>query len=241
MKLILSGGGIGDKCHESYKLFSKLVKNKKVLFVPFANDEMSYQEALEWFKGEINGFGIKQVDMIESPNDLTLEKLNSYGGVYVSGGNTFKLLSELKQSNAFINLMKFCETECVIMGASAGATLFGKSIDTCLRNELKIIASDSNYIELKETDGLNKAFGFSLFVHYRVKESQYDATEIRVNQLLRDGHDLICIPEESSVFINDDVIKVIGDMPVEVITQNYRKSFSSNCKVDVLSFAKESE
>lgn len=232
MKLILNGGGVGEKCKTSYKRFAELLAGGKVLFVPFANDEMTYSEAFEWFKNEVNSVGISDIEMINTPEELNDKLLKKFAGVYISGGNTFLLLKELKKCSAFKVLEDYLKTNCIIMGGSAGATIFGKSIDTCLRDDLNIIASDDNYVNLKETSGLNVIGGYSFFVHYRVKERQYEATEERVKRLLKDGHKLLCLPEETSIYIDDSCCRIIGDAPAELITASNRKILNQNDKVN---------
>lgn len=224
MKFILNGGGIGEKCHTSYKKFAEIVDGKKVLFVPFANDEDSPENAVEWFKKEVAPFGIVDIETINSPDVLTKNFLKKFGGIYFSGGNPFLLLSVLKNSCAFDEIKDFLKGDGVIMGGSAGASIFAKSVDSALKDDLKIIASDENIVGLKDTRGFDVAQGFSFFVHYRVKEKQYEATEMRVQRLLADGHNLICLPEETSLFIDDNKMTIIGDLPAEVITLSMRKT-----------------
>lgn len=223
MKLILNGGGIGEKCAKSYKKFAEEVNGQTVLFIPFANDEDTPENSLNWFKNEVLPYGITKIEMPHSPEELTKVKLESVGGIYFSGGNTFLLLSLLKKCKAFKEIKKFLKGDGVIMGGSAGTTIFGKSIDTCLKDDLKIIASDENVVGLKDTKGFNAAGGYSFFVHYRVKERQYEATEIRVNRLLKDGHKLICLPEETSLFIDNGKMSIIGEIPAEIISKKKRK------------------
>lgn len=222
MKFILNGGGTGEKCRKSYQKFAELVNGQKVLFIPFANDEQSPEEALEWFKAEVEPFGITNIEMAKSPQELSISRLKSVGGVYFCGGNTFLLLATLKKCKAFKVVKEYCKHDGVIMGGSAGTTIFGKSIDSCLKDDLKIIASDENIVGLKDTRGFNVAGGYSFFVHYRVKERQYEATEMRVQRLLADGHNLICLPEETSLFIQNGRMSIIGDRPAEVVTPNGR-------------------
>lgn len=234
MSLILSGGGSSEKSFLSYKKFAEELKGGSVLFVPFANDEMSYDEALEWFKNEVKDFGITQIYMIEKPEELSLEFLRGFSGVYFSGGNAFQLLSVLKSCNAFQIVKEFMKKDIVIMGSSAGTTIFGKSADTCLRNELKIVASDKNNVGLKDTDGLNAVGGFSFLVHYKLLERQYADTEKRVQELLKDGHKLICLPEETSLYVNNGKISIIGDLPAEVVFCNSRKVLYQNEDVEFI-------
>lgn len=228
MKLILSGGGIGEKCKVSYEKFAKEVNGGNVLFIPFANDESTTSEALEWFKNEVKPYNINNVEVVNNPTELTKEKLENFKGVYVSGGNAFLLLSILKEYNVFNVLKDYLQTDGVLMGGSAGATVFGRDINACLKDDLKIVASDENYVNLKDTEGFNAVDGYDFFVHYKLKESQFDATEERVQRLLQNGHKLICLPEETSVFVENGKMQIIGEKPAEVITKNFRKIVEVN-------------
>ena len=107
MKLILSGGGIGKKCEKSYLKFAKELQGGKVLFIPFANDEQSPQEAFEWFKDEVSVFGINDIEMVTNVNSINREFLDRFKGIYFCGGNTFLLLDILKKSKKFGLLQKF--------------------------------------------------------------------------------------------------------------------------------------
>lgn len=230
MKLILNGGGSGKKCHKSYKKFKQLVGEKKVLFIPFANDEMSYDQALEWFKEELKPYGIKDIVMIKNVKDLTLDLLKSVGGVYLSGGNAFLLLSILKSCDVFKILKEYLYSDCVFMASSAGVTVCGKNINSCLRDDLKIAASDKNNIGLKNTEGFNIVEGYSFLVHYKLIEEQYSQTELKVQRLLKENYKLICLPEETSLYIEDGKITIMGDKPCEVITNLERKNIRQNEK-----------
>jgi len=232
MKLILNGGGIGEKCRLSYQKFAQLVNDQAVLFIPLANNEDTPENSLEWFKKEVEPYGITNIEMVSDTKKLTKKYLEKFGGVYFSGGNAFLLLSLLKSCNAFNEVNDFLQTDCVVMGASAGTTVFGKDINSCLKDDLKIIASDENIVNIKDTKGFNAAEGFSFFVHYRVKERQYEATEMRIQRLLAEGHHLICLPEETSLFIENGKMSIIGDLPAEVITKNFRKVFNPGEVVD---------
>lgn len=233
MNLILSGGGVGEKSYWAYKKFAEKLKGESVLFIPFANDEMTYDEALDWFKQEVKDFGITQIEMIEDPKKLTLELLKSFGGVYICGGNAFKLLLILKSCNAFKVIKEFLKEDGVIMGSSAGVTIFGKSADTCLKDDLRIAASDENKVNLKDTDGLNAVNGYSFFVHYKLKPSQYEDTDKRVKRLLKDGHKLICLPEETSLFVENDKISIIGSLPAEIFTTSVKEIADPNKGIDL--------
>jgi dipeptidase E len=216
MKLILCGGGSEDQVKESYEIFAKEVKGGKVLYIPLAWNHGNMENCIDWLKGELLPYGITNIEDVLDAKEITKEKLAKCSGVFIGGGNTFKLLKMLKETDAFDNLNEFLNNGGIIMGGSAGALIFGKSIDTCLKTELNISSTDENLVGLKDTSGFNKIKGYSLFVHYKRKPEQNEQTLLNINRLLKDGHKLICLPEETSVWINNNEIKIIGQNPAEI-------------------------
>lgn len=222
MKLILNGGGSGEQIKESYALFKSLVGVGKVLYLPFAWLG-EYSGCLDWFSGEMELANIKNFEMATKASDLTKEKLSSVKALFIGGGNTYKLLKELKTTCAYENIKQFMSRDdSVIMGGSAGALIFGKDIDTCLADGLDIsCCNDVNAVNLLGTSGFNCIKNFSILPHYHKKETQYADSEKRVQKLIAKGYNLICLPEESSIFISDGKFKIIGSKPA-VIRQNGR-------------------
>lgn len=224
MKIILNGGGYGERVSESYRLFSSLVKNKKIMYIPLAWENGSYESCLDWFEKEMQPFGDFDIDLITSAEQITTQRLNKVDGIFIGGGNTYKLLKMLKESAAFNNLKEYAQKDRgVIMGGSAGALIFGKSIETCIKDDLNIEScDDENLVGLKETDGFGFVGDFSILPHYKKKPKQIENTKQRIQRLLSKNYKLICIPEDSSVFISGDEMKVVGSQPVEIITGNQR-------------------
>lgn len=226
MKLVLNGGGSGESVRESYKLFSELVGDKKVLYIPLAWNHGNIENCINWFRSEIEPFGVTDIEQILDINTLTIEKLKSAGGVFIGGGNTYKLLKLLKDNNVFDNIYNIIDCNIVFMGSSAGALIFGENIDACLKDELEISScSDENLVGLKDTNGFNVVKGYSILPHYKKHEEQIVNFEKRIERLLNNNFKLICIPEESSVYVQNDEIKVIGSKPIEVITKDKRKEY----------------
>ena len=130
MKLILSGGGDGEQVKESYELFANLVNKGKVLYIPLAWNHGGMETCINWLKSELLPFGITEIQDVLDAKYITKEVLSECKGVFIGGGNTFKLLKVLKETEAFDNLLEFLNNGGVVMGGSAGALIFGKSIDT---------------------------------------------------------------------------------------------------------------
>jgi len=227
MKLILSGGGSGKQVEESYKLFCSVVGEGKVLYIPLAWNHGDYDGCKAWFADEMKPFGVTNFEMVTDAKKITKAKLENVVGIFIGGGNTYKLLKMLKDTQAFGAIQEFLKREDgVIMGGSAGALIFGKSIDTCLDDGLILKSCvDHNEVGLKDSTGFDCLGGFSILPHYKKLPEQYDTFKLRISRLLKDGFKLVCIPEESSVLIENGKCSAIGKRPVEVFENN--KQFQS--------------
>ncbi len=62
--------------------------------------------------------------------------------------------------------------------------------------------------------------------HYKKLPEQYADTKKRVDKLLNQGYKLICLPEETSLWINGDKFEIIGDKPAEIF--NGRENVINN-------------
>lgn len=230
MRLILSGGGSGKEVEESYQLFAESVKGGKVLYVPLAWEDETYAGCLDWLKGDLKPFGVNNIEMVTNANQITKEKLNTVKGVFIGGGNTYKLLKYLEESCAFENLKEYAmRNDTVVMGGSAGALIWGESIDTCKDDGLGIkYICDINNVGLKDTSGFKMLNGYSLLVHYKKKEEQNGLTNQRIERLLEEGYKLVCLPEETSLVVEDKKCYIIGSKPAEIILKNQRKIATKN-------------
>lgn len=224
MRLILNGGGSDMQIKESLGLFASEVNGGKVLYIPLAWENGKMEECINWFRGQVSEFGITNIEQILDPNDLTKEKLKEASGVFIGGGNSYKLLKLLKETPAFENLKEYIKNDGLIMGGSAGALIFGESVDTCLKDELVIKScNDENKVGLKDTKGFNCIDGYSILPHYKKLPEQYTNTQKRVKKLIKQGYKLVCLPEETSLWINGNQIKVVGEKSAEIFAGETQK------------------
>lgn len=229
MRLILNGGGSGEDVKESYELFAKEVNGGRVMYIPLAWNHGPCEECIHWFNSEMTPFGISDVDLITDAKQITKEKLKNVSGVFIGGGNTYKLLKYLKETPAFENLKEYIENGGLVMGGSAGALIWGRSIDTCKDDGLGIKSiCDQNLVNLQDTTGFDMLNGYSLLVHYKKEEEQISATEQRVKRLLKEGYKLICLPEETSLWINGNQAKIIGPKPAEIYDGHEKQTVHTN-------------
>lgn len=215
MRIILNGGGGKEQILDSVKLFITLTeKNKKIMYIPLAWNHGNPADCIGWFTELVSDFNIPREDivLITDANQITKEILHQTGGIFIGGGNTYKLLKMLKDTNAFENLKEYMENEGLIMGGSAGALIFGKDIDTCLDDGLKIKSCcDTNEVGLQDTTGFDILNGYSILPHYKKLPEQNENTKKRVQKLINNGYKLICLPEETSAYIHDGKMDFIGN------------------------------
>ena len=204
MKLILNGGGSAEKTKLINQLFNNIIDNNKpVLYIPLAMEFEKYHSCLDWITNELSIVQFNKIDMISNANDINNINLSNYGAIFIGGGNTFKLLSELKASGVFEKIKKFAINDGVIFGGSAGSIIFGKDISVCEY-------MDENLVLLNDTSGFNLINEVSLVAHYtnQNEEKHKRATEFLLEY--SQNNKIIALPEEDSLYINNDLYQVVG-------------------------------
>ncbi|EKD85847.1 MAG: hypothetical protein ACD_37C00596G0012 [uncultured bacterium] len=197
MELILGGGGDENTSLESHKLFFDLLDgSKRVLYIPIAilSEKYTPEGCLSWFSNAFKNIGHLDITMLTKFEDIGTS-LNEYSGIYIGGGNTFKLLWEIKNSKFVKNVSEY---EGVIYGGSAGAIIFGKDISTADH-------ADKNDVNLKDIFSLDYLSGYNIWCHYNDSDSNH------IQKLLEKGQKIISIGEDSAVYSNDGKkVKSIG-------------------------------
>jgi len=204
-KLYLAGGGSEKQSFTPDKEIFKNVKN--ILYIPFAWDEdETYESCRKWFcqmlslHHKISYYMMK--DLYENLD------FNKYDLVYISGGNTFKLLKELRESNLDKKLITYLNNGGNIYGGSAGAIIWGKTIETVLLGKYP----DKNKVQLTNLTGFN-LINYDIFCHYTETSDKKSAQEY--SKLAK--RKLIAIPEECVVEItNGKINRMFGTEKVEL-------------------------
>ncbi len=206
MYLILSGGGSGMQVSKSYEKYAEIIdKNKPVLYIPLAWGSRDYDGCLEWLKGELLPYKIDKFKMITNANQFNNINLNDYNSLFIGGGNTYKLLNYLKQSEGYRKIEEFIKNGGIVFGGSAGAIIFGKDIQTC-----NICSNDENRWPDLDTSGFDVINGKSLSCHYgsegRTKEHDNNSEKYE-----RSGFDIISLTEEQSALVTDEKVEIIDN------------------------------
>ncbi len=207
MKLILNGGGEGNQVKSARELLNSLIDHsKKILYIPLAWVDSDYDSCLEFMTGELSDVDCTGIEMVRSGEEIVNKNLSDYACIYIGGGNTYKLLSELKSTGAFDKIKDYLINDGIVYGGSAGAIIFGKDLDSCNTD-------DDNEVGLIDNTGFDMINGYSLLCHYTSRDSE--RTLLGKNYLLElsKTKPVYAIPEEDSIFIDGDDISFIGDRP----------------------------
>ena len=201
MKLYLCGGGSGRQIKNALLHFSRTIdKTKPILYIPLAMESEKYDGCYNWFKEEIKNMKVENFEMVRSSLELSNCVLSNYSALFIGGGNTYKLLSELKEYSNYENIMNYLNNGGIIFGGSAGAIVFGKSIDTCLLD-------DGNIVDLKDKKGFNMLNDYSILCHLNKKNFKRNSNYLKEN-LKKEK--IIYLPEEDVILISDNKASIIG-------------------------------
>ena len=232
MNLILCGGGWAEKTVVPNKVFESLIdETKPILYIPLARNrgEDNYDSCKIWLTRELKDVKHGEIVMLRSASEIADKNVSDFSGVFIGGGNTYKLLKELKESPAFEWLKNYLQTGGVIYGCSAGACLCGYDIDSCLY-------MDPNDVRLLDVTGLDAALGFSIAAHYT--NGDRAETELATKYLTEYSKKtpVLALPEEDSLYINDDLVKVIGTRPYYVFNKGVHAKFQPEIEYTVEEF-----
>ena len=208
MKLILNGGGDGKAVESARQLLNRVIDHrKKILYIPLAWPDPTYRGCLEFMTGELADVEKAGIEMIRSTEELMSRDFPDYAALYIGGGNTYKLLRDLKESGAFGKIRKYLtEEDGIVYGGSAGAIIFGKDLDSCNTD-------DENEVGLVDHTGFNMIGGYSLLCHYTSRNRE--RTELSRKYLLElsKTKPVYAIPEEDTIYVEDGRMEFIGGRP----------------------------
>ena len=184
---------------------SKKQLGKHVLFIPTSGNVEEYRgyidEALQTFADL--GFQVEILDISACDRETAQAKIFQSKLLYVSGGNTFYLLQELKKKQLLSLIKEQIADGMVYVGESAGAIITAKDIDYNKLMDDKSVAE-----ELSNTEGLNEV-DFYVLPHLGEEpfvESAQDTLDTYSDQLY-----LLSLNNRQAVLVEGEEVKVLED------------------------------
>ena len=135
-KLMLIGGGDtgrGNTSYETKEIDEEIVKmtekkNPNFLFIGLASSfSDSYYDTMKKIYQDLGCTCnyLKKKNIINNP-DIVNNKISSADIIYICGGDTVKLVNDIKEYEIDVLLKEAMERGCVLAGMSAGAILLSK-------------------------------------------------------------------------------------------------------------------
>ena len=122
-----------------------------------------------------------------------------FSGIYIGGGNTYKLLKEFKEFGTFDILSSLAKKGLSIYGGSAGAIILAKTI-------IPAGFLDENKVELTDLSALYLVQGYDMWCHYTgVEDSSIKEYMERFNL-----QKIIVIPENAGLVVSESCIDEVG-------------------------------
>lgn len=212
MKLFISGGG--KRPFVLDELFVKaLIKGKPLLYIPLAMEKKLFPVCYKWFSGYFSSLGVNDFEMAESFEDVDLER---YSGVYIGGGNTPKLLKEMKESSFYEKLEKAIDEGMPVAGGSAGAVIHGKTI-------IPSLIADENKVGLKDFNAYDNLKGFEVWCHY----TKEDDEDIREYIEKYNFEKVIAISDYVGIYVSGEEMKIVGESSAWIFDSKGKREVKS--------------
>ncbi len=193
MEIYLGGG---KNPSELYDAFAKILDpTEPLLCIPVAMNKEYYSESFNYISREFNQRGLEKLTMwVEADLEKATGKdFSKFSGIYVSGGNTFKLFRNFLGVGIIPILDELLKAGMPYCGNSAGALIPCRSI-------VAAIASDEEEFDPSEIKTLDLVDGWDIFPHYQEGKDERIEAYIKKFSLKR----VLGVPENSGLRYDGD-------------------------------------
>ena len=185
------------------KFLDKNTESKKILFIPTATNVDEYKKYIHLTQKVFEDFGyeVENFDVSIFSEEIAKEKLSEAKIVFISGGNTFYLLQELKRKNLTSYLKERIENGLLYIGESAGSVIATPNIEYASIVDDKTLAT-----ELNDYTGLNLV-DFYIVPHF--EEEPFVENSRNTVELYKDKLDLKLINNKEAILVENNNFTII--------------------------------
>ena len=180
------------------------LKNKKLTFIPTASIPEEYKAYVENDRKAFEKLGliIEELDISNTSTNQIEKIIKDNDLIFISGGNTFYLLQELRNSKTDKIIIEEIKKGKPYIGASAGSIILSKNIKYVEKMDDKTKAKNlTDYNALSIVD-------FYTLPHHTNEPFKKSVEEILVDY--KNEIDLIPISNTQVIQVNGGEIKIIG-------------------------------
>ena len=185
------------------KFLDKNTESKKILFIPTATNIDEYKKYIHLTQKAFEDFGyeVENFDVSIFSEEIAKEKLSEVKIIFISGGNTFYLLQELKRKNLIPYLKERIENGLLYIGESAGSVIAAPDIEYASIVDDKTLAT-----ELDDYTGLNLV-DFYIVPHF--EEEPFVESSRNTVELYKDKLDLKLINNKEAILVENNNFTII--------------------------------
>ena len=212
VKLVVSWWGDYTDSKKLDHLYKEMLKGKKILYIPRAMYPERYDSCYEWIQNVFPAqewysvYLLSEKEFWEKESDYAM-----YDGIYMGGGNTYRLLKLIKDTWFSKIIEQFLAHDKPIYGGSAGAAIMGKEIHT---------SGDMNGVKLP----LEEAMGFNMWNNHALVCHYHDSSDSEIKDYVSHYNiPVICLPEGTWLIYANDHGSVQGDNPAYLFMLSWEK------------------
>jgi len=231
MKFLLTGGGDFEHFRKVDQKFQELLNSgDRIQVLPYASGVDEFDEIFERIE-DTYGRGKKGLTfgLEKNINKLTQDDLLNARALFIEGGNTFDLITLIRNANTATYLKAFeKESDKIIYADSAGAIILGNSVRTAFFGE----DADEDAKRLQDYRGLDLLNSWVVHAHYTVADD--DAV---MSFVYDEGLPVLAFHEKTGVYISDDSrVEVLTSSPLVIFTAAGKQVVSFNEDVQLSDF-----
>lgn len=234
MKVFICGGGSGKQTERALRRLNEVIDHRlPCLYIPLAMEKEAYDSCREWIEGELSGVDIPGIEMVRSAEELSRKRLADYSFLFIGGGNTFRLLYDIKRAGMFEPIRDYLRNGGTAFGGSAGAIIFGEDLESCALD-------DDNGVGLKDTGGFDVLGGVSFLCHFTNRSPEQDQRSGEYLLKISDHRKTYALPEEDTLFLNGNRLEAIIDRPYYIFENGRRTRVPATEQADPARVKKDS-
>lgn len=134
---------------------SKAITDREIVFIPTAGNVEDYTDYIDEGRAALAamGYQVDELDVASESQAAAIAKIKAAQIIYISGGNTFYLLQELKRKQLLPVINEKINAGIPYIGESAGAIIMAPNIEyNSLMDDTSVAPDLTDYSALAQTD-----------------------------------------------------------------------------------------